>query len=351
MRAITHVSFSLLTLGLLSSVLHCPLSLINIIAAGFSSLLPDIDTTESTIGKVFQFISKPLDKNFGHRTITHSWIGVFGLAILCSPVYFVLPALYAAIMIGFISHLIIDCINKTGVPFFWPSETYFVVPGNPRWRIEVGSKGETILCILLVALCGLVLYINSFGLRSLASSFFATPEEAVKEYRKYANSHLMDLEVSGFNNLTQQPITRERFQIIDVLGPGSLLVRDSSGSLLSIGSGESDILHADKAVVKKVKPAKIKTKIFRFNGQDLGMILAEMNENSYLTGVLEAHTRPRYVKEDLYHFRNNEFETIHLASGIGEFSAKLEFRNATLNQVKSLAETNVSGELVCRVVE
>src|SRR5690606_21555976 len=44
----------------------------------FSSLLPDIDHSRSIIGKMFLPISRYLDRNFGHRTITHSII--FALA-------------------------------------------------------------------------------------------------------------------------------------------------------------------------------------------------------------------------------------------------------------------------------
>ena len=271
--------------------------------------------------------------------------------MICAPLYFIWPALYLSLIVGFTSHLIIDCLNKTGIPFFWPSETYFVLPGNPKWRIEVGSKGETILCALLILGCGLVLYIHSFGFRSLASSFFATPEEAVKEYRKYANSHLMKLELSGFHKSTQQAITKQSFTVVNVLGESSFLLVNQQQGLISAGSQTSDLIHIDKAVIKKIKPATIKTQIFRFNGEDLGLMLKELKPSSYLTGKLEAYTRPRYVKEDVYKFRADEYQTISISPGIGEFNAIIEFKNATPAQVKSLAKTNVSGELVSRLME
>jgi inner membrane protein len=351
MRAVTHISFGLLSLGVLSSLLHCPLNLSNIIAAGASSLLPDIDTNQSTLGKIFQPISKYLDENYGHRTLTHSWLGLGALAILCIPFYFWTPSIYFAILIGFISHLIIDCFNKTGIPFFWPSEVYFVLPGNPRWRIEVGSKAETILCIILFILCAVVWNVQSIGFRSLMSSFFATPSEAIKEYKKHTNNYSLNLEISGFHNLTQQAITKKTYPIIDILGNKSFLLKTPEGHLISAGEGSEDIIHLDKAIVRKEKPATVKTKIFRFGGQDLSLMFPKLNENSYLSGSLEAHTRPRYVKEDLYHFRTNEFQTIKLSSGIGEFSTMLELNNATLKQIKSLGNINVSGEVVVREVE
>jgi inner membrane protein len=118
MRAITHISFSLLTLGLVSSFTKLPLSLEIIITASLSSLLPDIDTTKSTIGKVLKPVSSFLDTKFGHRTITHSLLACVFLAIISLPLLFLKTNYYQALQIGYFSHLLIDCINKTGIPFF-----------------------------------------------------------------------------------------------------------------------------------------------------------------------------------------------------------------------------------------
>lgn len=50
------------------------------------SLLPDIDTPYSCIGKKVKLISYPIYKIFGHRTITHS-LFVWSLLLFFSPIF------------------------------------------------------------------------------------------------------------------------------------------------------------------------------------------------------------------------------------------------------------------------
>jgi inner membrane protein len=198
MRAITHISFGLLTLGLVSSFTKLPLSLEIIITTSLSSLLPDIDTTKSTIGKVLKPISSFLDTKFGHRTITHSLLACIFLAIISLPLLFLKTNYYQALQIGYFSHLMIDCINKTGIPFFYPNNTFFVFPSSPKWRIEVGSVAEYILCGLIIFATFGIWYLNGIGFRSWLSSLLASPELAVKEYRSHANKYKMSVKVKGF---------------------------------------------------------------------------------------------------------------------------------------------------------
>jgi inner membrane protein len=59
-----------------------------ILCAILGSILPDIDHPKSVIGRIFKFISVPLERRYEHRTITHSLIGwaiasaIFALIIL-----------------------------------------------------------------------------------------------------------------------------------------------------------------------------------------------------------------------------------------------------------------------------
>ena len=43
-----------------------------ILFAAFFALLPDIDSQASALGRLFPFISRPLEQRFGHRQLTHS---------------------------------------------------------------------------------------------------------------------------------------------------------------------------------------------------------------------------------------------------------------------------------------
>jgi hypothetical protein len=57
-------------------------------AALLGSLLPDIDTPKSSLGRLLPFLSIPIERRWGHRTLTHSLLLVAGLGLVCLPLYF-----------------------------------------------------------------------------------------------------------------------------------------------------------------------------------------------------------------------------------------------------------------------
>ena len=81
----THVAFaSVLYLGGATLFGYRP-DLISWALAAVASLLPDIDLPPSTIGRLFWFLSVPLERRFGHRTLTHSLVAVVAVAVLAWP--------------------------------------------------------------------------------------------------------------------------------------------------------------------------------------------------------------------------------------------------------------------------
>ncbi len=136
----------------------------------FSSLLPDIDHSRSIIGKMFLPISRYLDRNFGHRTITHSiifalatyllvyLISAFSLKDMNFPMIFIF---------ALSSHLIFDMLTVQGVPLFYPfKRNPCVIPGNPDLRLNSKLGTETIIFsvfIIMLYFC-MPLFENGFWL-------------------------------------------------------------------------------------------------------------------------------------------------------------------------------------------
>jgi len=87
----THVAFaSVLYLGGATLFGYRP-DWIGWLIAAVASLLPDIDLPPARIGRLFWFVSVPLERRFGHRTITHSAIGIAAVALLAAPLWWVAP--------------------------------------------------------------------------------------------------------------------------------------------------------------------------------------------------------------------------------------------------------------------
>jgi membrane-bound metal-dependent hydrolase YbcI (DUF457 family) len=112
-------------------------------------MLPDIDNPRSFIGRIFFFFSGPIDRKFGHRTVTHSFLATF---ILGAAVYLSLfiyshsltqyIPIVGTVIIAYFSHLFFDAMTKQGVQIYYPSRVWGVFPIRTSWRIRTGSKAE-----------------------------------------------------------------------------------------------------------------------------------------------------------------------------------------------------------------
>jgi inner membrane protein len=95
------------------------------LVAGISALLPDVDSPESTIGRLLPRWWHALTP--GHRGPTHSLVFCAVLGALAYEGQTLLlgrpPAswlLTAAVVVGALSHLAADAMTDRGIPLFWP---------------------------------------------------------------------------------------------------------------------------------------------------------------------------------------------------------------------------------------
>jgi membrane-bound metal-dependent hydrolase YbcI (DUF457 family) len=174
MTAPTHIAFALAT----AVITGADTTVLGLVAGG--ALLPDIDHPLSAIGRVFFFLSIPLNKLFGHRGLVHSlviWLPFTLLGFLWKPLFFIGG--------GAISHCIIDCLNLSGVSLLHPISEKIFVLASQKYRIKVGSRNEFILMIAL----GLVGwgggYIGSRGgMRTMLQAFLGNYQMAVERYMR-----------------------------------------------------------------------------------------------------------------------------------------------------------------------
>lgn len=88
-------------------------------AGAVGALLPDICHGGSKIGRTFPFASKIINGLFGHRTFTHSLLFLFLVGYLFT-VFLPNEALAAGLLVGMISHLLLDMATKNGIKLFFP---------------------------------------------------------------------------------------------------------------------------------------------------------------------------------------------------------------------------------------
>ena len=135
------------------------LGVMAIVAAMVGALTPDLDQPTAniwrrliggnTVGNVFKAFSG------GHRHLTHSIIGIIGIGWCLNWVIVHLinanftgqaTALWAAFMIGYISHPILDSFTDRGVPWFWPLKIHIKIPPGPEEvRVTTNSFVERVI--------------------------------------------------------------------------------------------------------------------------------------------------------------------------------------------------------------
>ena len=144
-------------------------------AAVISSWLPDVDNPRSRLGNglsrmknpTLNLLTRPISwalraasftlfRTVGHRTLTHSLLGAALFFMLVSPTAALSPDLFAALVAGYVSHLVADALNTKGVPLLWPAGWRFrLLPGGVR----SGGMVEFLVALVVAVAAGYWLYI------------------------------------------------------------------------------------------------------------------------------------------------------------------------------------------------
>lgn len=113
--------------------------------AVIASLIPDIDTPRSTVGRLVPFVSYPLSLA-GHRSITHSLAGgvLLAIPVLIAQEYASMNFLFP-FLIGYLSHLLLDLLTPQGCPLLWPLPLHIKIP-----LVATGGVLEIIFTAVLV---------------------------------------------------------------------------------------------------------------------------------------------------------------------------------------------------------
>lgn len=128
-----------------------------IVFALIGSLLPDLDARESKLSNVqvgwitpLKPAAHALNRRLGHRGAMHSLLGLLFVAVTFGiPLgLFLDPFAGVGLVLGYLSHLLLDACTKSGVPLYWPKpgKVHLLPPG---FRAVTGSWQEDLVFLLL----------------------------------------------------------------------------------------------------------------------------------------------------------------------------------------------------------
>jgi len=255
--------------------------------AAVASLGPDVDLPTAKVGRLFFWLSVPLERRFGHRTVTHSAVGLLVVAAVTSPLWLVGPLYFWCVLGGYGSHVWIDMLNVRGVDLFWPSPVRLVTPGNWHWRLEVGSKGEMILLSGLLVAAAALIPLSQLGFRDALQALLQNFAIAREQYPRVAGTHWYALELTATDHLTLQPV-RGTFPVVGVWQNGLIVERD--GQLRAVGpSPAHHNLYPLTARLIKGEPLHVVAERVELRGHTLRWLVSRIDQSRpyFLLGEVE----------------------------------------------------------------
>ena len=255
--------------------------------AALASLLPDIDLPPARIGRLFWFVSVPLERRFGHRTMTHSAVSLAALAALAAPLWWVAPLYFWAVVGGYWSHLWIDMLNVRGVDLFWPSPVRLVTPGNRNWRFAVGSKAEMILLAGLLGLTVALYPLSHLGFRDALQALLKSFDIAVEQYARVSGTHWYDLELTATDNLTLERIAC-RCPVVGTWKNGFIVLHQGQPRAVGKSEAHHNLLPVAARLIQG-EPLRVVAERVTMSGHTLRWLVSRIDQSRpyYLLGEVE----------------------------------------------------------------
>ena len=283
----THVTFaSVLYLGGATLFGYRP-DWIGWLLAAAASLLPDVDLPPAKIGRLFWWLSGPLERRFGHRTLTHSLVALSAVAALTAPLAAIQPQYWGCVVGGYWSHLWIDMLNIRGVDLFWPAPVRLVTPGNRNWRLEVGSKGEMILLSGLLVVAAALYPLSHIGFRDALQAVLKSFDIAVEQYARVSGTHWYDLELTATDNLTLERI-HCRCPVVGTWKNGFIVLHDGQPRAVGQSEAQHNLLPVAARLIEG-EPLRVVAERVDLRGHTLRWLVSRIDQSRpyYLLGEVE----------------------------------------------------------------
>lgn len=302
-------------------------------------LLPDISNPYGGIGKVIKPLSNFISQQWGHRTITHSWVFITittAIALIFKIIsdengYWLLP-------IGVCTHIVLDMVNISGVKFFYPDSIAVVMPSEYDVRIGTGSKREKRLAFGIATLALITLPLGIWGYESTIRFIAGSHTAATEEYKKFIDQYEVFVEVTnGINRITQSPVRNKRFRVVAALPKKITLVETEDGKRVTIGQTEEAIIETKKMKVYKGVPVQVQ--ITNIEVTDWKQVITELESPySYAIGTVRLTERP-----DNYRPETDQWEGIEIHGNV------IYLQYSGINAVRKIAMYQpVEGKLKIR---
>lgn len=184
------------------------------------SCLPDIDYHQSFIGKVLSPVSLPIYQKFGHRKFIHS-------LVLWLPITVIGGWLWAPLFwfgVGTCGHIILDCLNITGVQLLTPLTRKTFVLMNKLYRLATASKTEYVLMTCIWLFAWGAYEVQNIGGFKYAIGYVTGSYNLAIQYYKDAGERICYM--NGYLRYPNGTIIKDSFKVIGLEGSSGIAIWD-----------------------------------------------------------------------------------------------------------------------------
>ncbi|MEN3010302.1 MAG: metal-dependent hydrolase [Candidatus Bipolaricaulaceae bacterium] len=275
--------------------------------AALGAALPEVDKADSIVGRLCPF-SAWLEERFGHRGPTHSLLGLTLVAGAFAPLVLWHFWAWLALVIGYLSHLLLDMATLEGIPLLWPRDTRHVFPGRDDLRLDQADprseRKEIALTGAMVILAAALWPLSEAGLPSVLRRALGTLPEALTEYQRLAGEHEVFLGGTFLDAVSGQRVEGEWLVVADY--QGGFLVREGARVRYVAENGN---LKPIRVRLRSGQPVQVLTSYVRFTGP-LAQLWAYVDpaKEHYISGTVRL-TTPKELT-----FAPTEFATVRGSS-------------------------------------
>jgi inner membrane protein len=290
MRLPTHITFGSLVWFGVSSLFALRPEGGAIGLAVLGSVLPEVDTPHSLVGSFTRPLSERIVSRWGHRSATHSFLGLLVLGAIASPLAFWRWTWWLALLVGFLSHLLLDMGTKSGVRLLWPRWGRCVFPGAERLRLDTASewagRTELVLFSSFLLLAVTLWPLAAMGLIGTMRYALGDIDQTYDDYRRMSAQYEVLLQGRFQDNISKE-LFEGSYPIVDIFGQGYVILHQ--GELRTVGKYGGYNLHPLRVHLKQGEPIRDLTVQVDLSGRYIADLLPslDLSREHYLYGTLE----------------------------------------------------------------
>lgn len=220
------------------------------------ALVPGLDSHGSWISTLLPFISRRIWARFEQDHVLHSLGALLFAAGLCLPIGLVTGwATWAAILLGYASHLLLDLFRPEGVPLFWPVMRRRLAI-RLGWSVAPNSGLEQILMTgLALAVLALLLLVD-IGPPPPPPAPELSYGQTLDRYYALRGRNQVVAAVEGTWQVTGRRIT-DRFEVLNASGESFVMLDRFTGKVFTAGRGPDDDLYLNRIRLQPGSPVRV----------------------------------------------------------------------------------------------